>query len=427
MGMYARTRLQDRVPIIYDIAQLDAMRKAMAEASVVRTEPVDDPLQEHTLQEEDVTLWKDRLRGYTIVDTDVHMDDTLVHLVDYIEPRAYQKRLEAVLTADFVGKGGGPLVSIGHQLHLGASYDKQPRGGKLATKADLLQRVQSGLVDYNILFPSQLLSIGYLPETDWACALASAYNAFMVDVYGGIRGIKIAIIVAPQDPDRAISEIVRHGSHADVVAINFADCGVNPSMGHMRYWPIYEAAQDAGLPICFHGSGHVLSPNYPIRFENLGTLFEVEVIGFPFTGMMQMMSLIAAGLPVRLPKLRYCMLEAGVSWLPFLMYRMDTMYRRYRSEVPILETQPSEYFREYVYVGTQDLDVLPFRDGLARLLMLAHAENNTMWASDWPHQERDLLGSIMRYEMSDELRRKVLGLNALRFFGISSTEHDRQA
>ena len=41
-----------------------------------------------------------------------------------------------------------------------------------------------------------------------------------------------------------------------------------------------------------------------------------------------------------------------------------------------------------------------------------------MWASDWPHLERDLIAGFMRYEMEDTLRRKILGENALRFFGL---------
>lgn len=41
-----------------------------------------------------------------------------------------------------------------------------------------------------------------------------------------------------------------------------------------------------------------------------------------------------------------------------------------------------------------------------------------MWASDWPHLERDLIAGFTRYDLNDTLRAKVLGKNALQFFGL---------
>ncbi len=60
--------------------------------------------------------------------------------------------------------------------------------------------MERGVVDYSILYPSELLPIGYLPDVRWAADLATAYNEFMVRNYGGLPGIKIALIVAPQVP-----------------------------------------------------------------------------------------------------------------------------------------------------------------------------------------------------------------------------------
>ncbi|HLY26543.1 MAG TPA: hypothetical protein VKQ72_09405, partial [Aggregatilineales bacterium] len=48
------------------------------------------------VQDQDLDLYGNELTGYTIVDTDVHVDDTLPHMVDYMEGH-WKKRLQAAL------------------------------------------------------------------------------------------------------------------------------------------------------------------------------------------------------------------------------------------------------------------------------------------------------------------------------------------
>ena len=100
------------------------------------------------------------------------------------------------------------------------------------------------------------------------------------------------------------------------------------------------------------------------------------------------------------------------------MYRLDAAYLRYRTELPLLEKKPSEYIRDW-YIGTHELESLPRRGDLVKLIELYQGQDTTMWASDWPHLERDLIAGFMRYEMDETLRRKILGENALRFFGLT--------
>lgn len=369
------------------------------------------------IQDEDLDLYREQLADVTIVDVDVHMDDTLLNLVEYLDGH-YRKRLEAALAADFRGEPGNSLRNmIAHVNWLGSSYGKPPQA-KLATRQELVDRTNQGVIDYSILFPSELLPVAYLPDPKWAAALVSAYNQYMVDQYGNLPGIKIALAIAPQDPQHAAREIERHASHPDVVAVCVPDVGVNPPIGAQKYWPIYEAAEHHRLPIAFHGIEALVHDNYPLRVAHFPTLMEIHSMGFPFTSMLQVMDVVCQGVPVRFPALKFAVLEAGITWMPFIMYRLDTAYRQYRTELPSLERKPSEYIREW-YIGTHELEVLPRRGDLARLIELYQGEDTTMWASDWPHLERDLISGIMKYDLTDELRRKILGENALTFFGLA--------
>ena len=382
-------------------------------AVTTTVEPVLD-----AIQDEDIDDYREELQDVLIVDTDVHMDDTLSHLGDYLTGH-HRKRLEALLASDFKGEPGNSLRNmIAHVAHLGSTYDKPPRA-RLANKEELAARLQNGLIDYSILYPSELLPIGYLPDVEWTTALVSAYNNFMIDCYGGMPGVRLVIIINPNAVDHSVAEIQRHAGNPHVVAIAPSDIGVNPPIGNERYRRIFAAAAESNLPMIFHGTEALLHQNYPLRVANFKTLMEVYTVGFPFTAMLQMMSVVCEGIPARFPTLRFGILEAGLTWLPFIMYRTDAAYRRHRTEMPSLERMPSEYMREW-YVGTHELESLPRRGDLAKLIDLYQGEDTTMFASDWPHQERDLIGGVMRYDLSHSLRRKILGENAARLFGLAN-------
>lgn len=381
------------------------------EIEITRAEAAFNPA-----QDQDLGLYGNELDAMTIVDVDGHVDDTLIQMMDHMEGH-YKKRLEAILQADFRGEPGNSLRNmIAHIGWLGSSYDKPPRA-KLATKTELMERMDKGIIDYSILFPSELLPIAYLPDPKWAAALATAYNSYMVEAYSNLPGVKIALVVAPQLPELAAKEIAKYAGNKDVVSVCIPDVGVNPPIGHQQYWAMYEAAQHYNLPISFHGIEALVHDNYPLRVSRFPTLMQVHSMGFPFTSMLQVMSVVCEGVPVRFPKLKFCVLEAGLTWIPFIMYRLDTAYRQYRTELPALEAKPSDYIREW-YWGTHELEALPKRGDLAKLIDLYQGEDTTMWASDWPHLERDLIAGFMRYDMNDILRAKVLGKNAQKFFGL---------
>ena len=55
------------------------------------------------VQDQDLDIYGEELKKYTIVDVDVHVDDTLQNMLPYMDGH-FGKRLEAVLEADFMGE-----------------------------------------------------------------------------------------------------------------------------------------------------------------------------------------------------------------------------------------------------------------------------------------------------------------------------------
>jgi predicted TIM-barrel fold metal-dependent hydrolase len=186
--------------------------------------------------------------------------------------------------------------------------------------------------------------------------------------------------------------------------------------GHRKYDAIFEAAQAADLPVLLHSVG-VTHPVYPFNNHGFDTEFARHTCAHSFAIMSNLVHMISTGVVVRYPDLRIAVTEAGISWVPFLMYRLDKEYLERRREVPFLTEQPSHYLKK-VYVATQPIEEPKNPGDIATLVGLYGGEDTTMFASDWPHHDFDHPMKLAQVPFSDEVRRKIFGENALRLFKI---------
>ena len=88
-------------------------------------------------------------------------------------------------------------------------------------------------------------------------------------------------------------------------------------MGHARYWPIYEASEEAGLPISVHVGGGAPNPaisggwpSYHYEFRN----------GLVQAAQAQLISLIGSGVFNTFPNLKVVLVEGGFAWVPALLW-----------------------------------------------------------------------------------------------------------
>ena len=272
-------------------------------------------------------------------------------------------------------------------------------------------------MDVGVLFPDHLLKIAMLEDTDYAAALARAYNAWLSDrrphKSEGLVGV---IVIAPQDPEASPREVERYAEEADIGGIYLPIAGVDPLYGNRRYDPIYKAAQNADLPVLLH-SVEAVFPTFPFQLQGFETSMARHTIAHPFAIMANLVSMMNTGVPVGFPRLRIGFMEAGVSWVPFMMYRLDKEYTERRREVPFLDERPSAYLKRFYY-GTQPIEEPePMRD-LVTLINLFDGENSVMFASDWPHHDFDQPSKFLQAPFSPEAKRKILGGNAIRFFRL---------
>jgi predicted TIM-barrel fold metal-dependent hydrolase len=99
------------------------------------------------------------------------------------------------------------------------------------------------------------------------------------------------------------------------------------------------------------------------------------------------------------------------------MQRLDHEFLKRTSEAPLLKRRPSEYMREMYYTSQpMEMDDLGL---LESTLNAIDAENQLVYASDWPHWDFDLPSVFLDLPfLSEKAKRNILGLNAARLFGL---------
>src|SRR3712207_107069 len=301
-----------------------------------------------------------------------------------------------------------------------ARFPSGHEGRRMVTTIEQMRQELSEIhVDIGILFPDHLLKLAMITQADYAAALARAYNAWLLEKWcSQEKGLLGCVIACPQDPEDAAKEIRRYAREPGMVGVYLPCAGLDPLWGHRRYDPIYEAAQETDLPILLH-SVTVVHPVFPFNLHVFETEFGRHICGHTFSIMANLVHMISAGVPVRFPQLRIALTEVGISWIPFLMNRMDKEYLERRREIPILQERPSHYMKKFYY-ATQPIEEPENLGDLLTLMNLYDGEDRTTFASDWPHHDFDHPSKVHQIPFSNEVRRKVFGENALKLFKIDA-------
>jgi uncharacterized protein len=352
-----------------------------------------------------------------IVDVDVHLHEQPKLMAPYCD-MPWRKSLE--LMEEEPGRYNDiPGFSTGPRL------DPPFPGGMAARKVFTASQMRAELdaigVDIGILFPDHLLTLALLPNRDYAAAVARAYNAWLIDCWlRDNNGLKGALVAAPQDPVDAAKQIERYARERNIVCVYLPCAGVHPLYGDRWYDPMYQAAESAGIPVVLH-SVAVVHPVFPFNLHDFDTAIARHTIAHPFSMIANMVSIITTGVPARFPRLKFAFEEAGISWVPFVMWRLDKEYTEQRRQIPALKDRPSSYIRRF-HFATQPIEEPDDPRDLVALMRTFGGEDNVMFASDWPHHDFDHPSKVLQLPLPPESKKKIMGENAARFFGIDSSD-----
>lgn len=359
----------------------------------------------------------------TLVDADSHLTETTRELMPYLDDRyegvrqlledsklaaydVYSAHRASPAFAQTTG-GEGHGAGLVHDSVVGPE-----------PKRELMKAFD---IDYTVVTPGLNLILATVNHDPTAVALANAYNRYVTDTFGGVEGMKLNVLVAPQRPARAAEEIDEWADHDDVVGVQFPADGLVPPAGHDRYDPIYGAAEDHDLPIVLHSGDAGAQTVFPIQRNWAETFAEAHAFSFPAQSIWQLISQLFRGVPERFPNLSFVIQESGCEWLPWLTWRLDDHYLQNSQDLPALRKLPSQYVQDQYYFTTQPLGHTEQPEQLATILEIAGGADTIMFATDHPHPDFDPPSELfepIRSRLPAEDVRGMMGETAADVFGL---------
>ena len=186
------------------------------------------------------------------------------------------------------------------------------------------------------------------------------------------------------------SEAIHMGCKALLVP---SACPKGHSPSHLGLFPVWAAAQEAGLPVVFHvgGGGRLLDPCY---FENglpavpdfhggAENFRSIDFMAIPFPPMQTLATMIFDGVFDRFPRLKIGVIEQGAVWLPSWMRQLDTAleaFRKSEERLQKLALRPSEYVK-------RQIRVTPYPTEPVGWIIEQSGDEICLFSSDYPHVE----------------------------------------
>jgi uncharacterized protein len=246
---------------------------------------------------------------------------------------------------------------------------------------------------FNTFLSDHFVHYEHQRDPEFTQGVARAHNRAIVDFCSVDRRLLPVGFVPLADFERARAtavEAVGMGCKALLVS---SACPPRHSPSHVGLFPVWEVAQEAGLPIVFHvgGGGRLLDPSY---FENglppvpdfhggAENFRSVDFMAIPFPPMQTLATMIFDGVLDRFPRLMFGVIEQGAVWLPSWMRQLDTAlhaFAKNEERLRKLRLRPSEYVR-------RQIRATPYPAEPVGWIIEEAGEEVCLFSTDYPHVE----------------------------------------
>jgi predicted TIM-barrel fold metal-dependent hydrolase len=273
-------------------------------------------------------------------------------------------------------------------------------------------------MQHAVCFPTGAGRVAKLQEKDWQIAVARAYNDHFAKDYNARSERVHCVGVLPMaHPREAADELRRAVNELGIIGFELVTAGVRIAYGDPFYDPVYQAAEELGAAICFHGT-RGFAEQY--GSEALSTFNEVHTYAFTAGMLLHFTSVVSQGLPLRFPNLRLAFLEIGATWLPYYLDRLDEHWeKRAELETPLLKQKPSHLVREANLFFSIEAGESLLPQAIDYL-----GDDHFLYASDIPHWDNEFPRSLHEVQdhpdLSTATKEKILYRNAQALFGLKS-------
>jgi predicted TIM-barrel fold metal-dependent hydrolase len=284
---------------------------------------------------------------------------------------------------------------------------------------DIDERLEHMLADgvsKEIVFPQVILMYFNGPDLDVREEVFRIYNEHMAEKGARIpnRFYGVGVCSNWWDPNRmatAVQQIKDLGLKTYMLPNN---PGKNLQGKELNYSgedmePLWDAAEKAGLPVCFH-----VAETFNVEGRGVFGGFLLNTFGAFRKTVGQ---LIFGGVFDRHPNLKIVFAEGGISWVPPMLQDAEAIYDSYLSAIrPAIKHRPTYYWRNNCYATFQNDNL-----GLKQLNYIG--EDRVMWAGDYPHPEgshgysHSSIKAVLELT-SEAVARKILGDTARKVFNL---------
>ncbi|MET0405081.1 MAG: amidohydrolase family protein [Cystobacter sp.] len=290
-------------------------------------------------------------------------------------------------------------------------------GFDAASHVAFLQRMG---IERTFLYPTLGLWLFAVDGMDpaFAAALVRAYNDWLRDFCAQAPGVLNPVgALCRHSPEAMVEELRRvagWGWRAVMVRPNPVGGRI---LSHPAYEPFWSECERRGVAVAIHEGTHARVP--AAGNDRFRTRFARHACSHPMEQMMALLALIEGGVLERHPALRVAFLEAGCGWLPYWLWRLDTLeYENLGWEVSEnVRMKPSDYFRRQCFISCE-----PGEPGLREVVDLV-GEGCLLYGSDYPHIDHaphvQEDAALLSKRLSPETARRILWSNPHRFYGLN--------
>jgi len=246
---------------------------------------------------------------------------------------------------------------------------------------------------FNTFFNKYLVDVEHRRDAELTYGVARAHNRAMVEFCSVDKRLLPVGYVPLADFERARAmavEAIALGCKALMIP---SACPPGHSPSHIGLFPVWAAAQEAGVPVVFHvgGGGRLIDPNYfqnglpiPTDFHGGAENFRsVDYMAIPFPPMQTLATMIFDRIFDHFPRLKVGVIEQGAVWVPSWMRQMESAVEAFAKTEERLRTlalRPSEYVR-------RQIRVTPYPTEPVGWIIAQAGEEVCLFSSDYPHVE----------------------------------------
>jgi len=344
-----------------------------------------------------------------VLDGDGHIIEKDRMLLEYFDP-PYRGKQQLLSGPFFPSLDGWHREAMSIADH-GGGERRESDDDDAASWLRLMDRTG---IEQTVLYPTGGLAEGLIKDAEWAVALCRAYNNFLYEKYIRVSPRIHAMALLPmQDVGEAVKELRRGVKELKMLGGVIAPVGLPFPAGHPNYHPVYAEAEKLDCVIAIHGA-----PASGLGFDFFTKLIQARALTHPFAQIIHLTNIIFEGVPEKYPGLRLLSLEAGASWVPFLMDRLDLEWdKRGSRQAPLLKKRPSEYLK-----GGRIFFNCDVKEHIMPTVVNMLGEDHLFYASDYPHErdQEETIGHLRsREDLSERAREKILYQNAKKFYRLS--------